>query len=104
MPNHFILIEDPDDPSLRRVSEYTPAEMSVCFSATERARMEQGGTIRQPQMRTTDRLYTDMLAFIDLARQAQEARIRADLSTGESPLRRALREGHLRHQHGGAGG
>lgn len=96
MPTHFILIEDPDDPSRRRVSEYTPAEMAVCFFADERAQLEAGGTIRQPHIDGRDRLYTDLLAFIDLARAAQEARIRADLATGDSPLRRGLREAHQR--------
>lgn len=103
MPNHFILIEDPDDPSRQRVSEYTPAEMAVCFSAFERTQLSQGGTIRQPSTSGADRLYTDMLAFIALARAAQEARIAADLAAGESPLRRALREAHLRRQQRGAG-
>jgi hypothetical protein len=102
MPNHFILIEDPDAPSRRWVSEYTPAEMAVCFSDLERARLAQGGTVRQI-MGKTDHLYTDMLAFIDLAREAQEARIRADLATGESPLRRALQQAHLRRQQAGVG-
>ncbi len=98
MPTHFILIEDPDEPSRRRVSEYTPAEMSVCFSDFERSQLETGGTIRQPHMDGRDRLYTDMLAFIDMAREAQEARIRADLATGDSPLRRQMRAAHLRRQ------
>lgn len=103
MPNHFILIEDPDDPSRQRVSEYTPAEMAVCFSPFERAQMETGGTIRQPHMDGRDRLYTDMVAFIAMARAGQAARIAADLAAGESPLRRALREAHLRRQQWGAG-
>jgi hypothetical protein len=102
MPTHFILIEDPADPSRQRVSEYTPAEMSVCFSARECAQLEKGGTIRQPHP-TGDRLYTDMLAYIALTREAQEALIRSDLATGDSPLRHQLQQAHLRRQQTGVG-
>ncbi len=99
MPTHFILIEDPDDPSRRRVSEYTPAEMAVCFSAFERTQLSQGGTIRQINSAgQKDRLYTDMLAFIDMARQVHDAAIAQDFADRDSPLRRALRAAQLRRQ------
>lgn len=103
MPNHFILIEDPADRGRRRVSEYTAAELSVCFSGFERAHLAEGGFVSQPAPDGTPRIYTDMLAYIDLARAAEASRIARDIAAGESPLRRALREAHLRRQHQGVG-
>ncbi len=103
MRNRFILIEDPEDPDRQLVSEYTPAEMQAAFSAFELAQLEEGGTILREGPAGKPQLMTDMLAFIGLAMAAQRQRVLADIASGDSPLRRQLRNRMLRHQATGAG-
>jgi hypothetical protein len=101
MPNHFLLIEDPDDATRQRVSVYTPDELAAWFTDRERAILADGGTIRQD--RYGPWLVTDTLAFIRVTIAARQVRVTDGAPAVDSPLRVALRNAHLRRQELGAG-